>query len=462
MNHQQATGRHIGWPRIHYYIRREELAIRIMGGWLLFAIVGPVVSRMPVAVLNRPFIDYISLVILLIWLIYRGLAPYQFKMRSWWHELALWLLPLSYLISDIGFVLLGHKLVFKHYQALVFAIRPVVIVQFVIFICTVGRINNEWAQKMAYTMLKMLAIGTVIVGVVATTQYIRIPVFAPIQNLLYKYENALLDMSSEAAAVYGRVSSIFRWFNTLGQFSFTVSTLLLPHIFSGRASLLNVSALVMGIAALIFSGSRTGLIGFVLGAVIILVFLRQIKPILYSLALVIVGATLVMSLGLVDPEQSRLFELLAFVNNEDEGPATFEGRQGRWDEFLVHYHKDYTRYITTGITPTTNVDELLVHNGRVGSFDSEYLRTYVWNGAIGLGLLITFQLIMLVKTWYMVIFKVPKGIIQSYGLSLATLFTVMPILAYSQQVWTNIILIHMFYLFLGVFLYLVNIGAEIE
>ena len=90
------------------------------------------------------------------------------------------------------------------------------------------------------------------------------------------------------------------------------------------------------------------------------------------------------------------------------------------------------------------------------------MRTYVWNGGLGLVMLMAFQVIMAVRTWIMVIFQSPKGIVEIYGLSLATLFTVMPVLAYSQQVWTNIILMHLFYMFLGVYLYLVNIGAEIE
>lgn len=461
MNREQTIGWRDGLPKVSYYIGRQELAVRIIGGLLFMAVLGPVVSRMPVAELNRPFIDYISLLVLLIWLIYKVVATYQLRMNSFWHELALWMLPLSYLISDIGFILLGHKLSFKHYQALLFAVRPVPIVEFVIFLCTVGKIRGEWSRELAFHLLKILAIVTIFVGLVATTQYIQVPVFAPIQNSLYKYENALLDMSSEAAAVYGRVSSIFRWFNTLGQFAFTVSILLLPHVFCGRGTLLNVSALGMGVAALVFSGSRTGLIGFALGAVIILLYLRQIKPLLYSGMAILATAVIVMSMGLANPESSRLFELVAFLN-EDEGPETFEGRQGRWDEFLVHYHRDYAAYVPTGITPTTNVDELLTHNGRVGSFDSEYLRTYVWNGAIGLGLLISFQIIMALRTWTMVFTCKARGINNCFGISLATLFTVMPILAISQQVWTNIILMHLFYIFLGAYLHLYKLGEDYE
>lgn len=432
---------------------RALLATWTLSVLLFVFLFTPTVQVLPInsEALNRPLHDLLDLLLVGVWIVLAILRWPRGIIRPQWLALCLWLPPVSYALSIIMYVLMNLSIDIKQLYILIFSMRPLALTGIVIMLCRWGRLPLASSGRVLRSIVWIVAIHVTFVSILAFLQIREISTAQRFMYNFYRYDLANPEIVYEAVVRYGRASSIFHWPNSLSVFLVISLFLLVAYVGnSGRRFWLWIP-IVIGIGGVILAGSRGGFAILALGFALIALARRQYMLLLFLCTGAVLWGVFITFVEMETGRVSRLYELIDWVRGVGPMPLTFQLRITNWIEAVSYYATQ-----STALTGITIVGERV---GRlvVDSFDNEYLVYFVWNGIIGFLLFLLFQLGLIVYSVRLTLRRRgPKAVSVLTLFFLLIAFT-LPMIAISQEVWSQQRLLHLIFVCLGVLIYYRNL-----
>jgi hypothetical protein len=422
---------------------------------LLFLLVMPTFNMIPtqrVGGLNRPITELVNFIIVAIWIWIRISYGKSVELRPRWFEAAFWLLPVTFVLSDLVFAFNGGHLSTKHFYEFLNSFRPIAFIQLSMFILRQGKVESENFSVVMKYLVRVISGVVIYIGLLAVLQIQRIGVVQNFLHFFYRFEGGIREeIAYLAIQHYGRATSIFHWGNSLGEF-LTVALLILFVYFLNRPKkrTIYLPAIAIGLFGIVLSGSRMALIALAVGMFVILLLKRQFKILFIVM---IAGLIILYAMDYVAQrtgQSSRFSELFNFISGTGAIPPTLQTR-------LTHTSKSLSAFTYEDISQWTGTTVTDYQSIVPESFDNEYLKYLVWNGYLGLVAFILFQAGIIFRSW--LAFKLfPPGT-SGNMLSLALLAVSMSMVfsAYSQDTWGGERTLQLVFILLGVLVYFRNL-----
>jgi hypothetical protein len=343
------------------------------------------------------------------------------------------------------------KIDIKQIYILVFSLRPLALTGLVILICQWGKLSLTSCSRVLQIIIWTVALSVMYVSIVAFLQIRQISAAQQFIYDFYRYDLAHPEIAYEAVILYGRASSIFQWPNSLSIFLVISAFLLVIYAGNSARRIWLWIPIMIGVGGVVLSGSRAGLAILVIGIAVIAFSRRQ-----YGLLLLLaIGAVLlggIISFVEVETDRvSRLHELFDWLSGVGPMPLTLQLRIDNWIDAVSYYATQPTAF--TGITIIgTRVGGLAV-----ASFDSEYLLYFVWNGFIGLMSFLLFQFGLIVYSARLPRWQRDIKTVRTLSQFLLIGALILPIVAVSQEVWSQQRLLHLYFICLGLLVYSRNL-----
>ena len=436
-------------------LSRQQLAISGLTFLMLAYLIAPMVRLLPagLGVFNRPIIEMLDLILVASWIVARLVFGSSIRVKPALLEMAFWLVPLSTVISAMTVVLRGDSLALKHVYALVNALRPLALVEWVVLISLWSKLAGGALERLVKSLYSVLGMSIIYIGVLAILQYWKV---GPVQDFLYQFyrydfSESLLDIVYTAIDVYGRATSIFHWANSLGMFIAIALIVLASYLWEHRQTRWLYAAVLVGLFGLILSGSRASLIALVIGLLCITLLYRRFREVF----LLGFGALIVfLALSFIEAQtgsSSRLIELINYLTGAGPIPATFATRLVKL-QLGIDFITSSPSIFWAGISVTGSQARTLM------PFDNEYLMYSIWNGTLGLLAFLGTQLALIFYSLWVFRRSQRLSLVRLLALSVFSVFTSMSLAAFSQNVWTQDRLMQMVFIFFGVFVYTIRQG----
>ena len=432
------------------YVVRKKIPLWAISAFILFYLICPTLKVFPSSIdntFNRPLYELVDFALVGIWAFVRLFRSRYISADAKKLELAFWIISFSMLLSSFIFVFRGGGVSLKPVYEFIFNLRPLAVFQLVVALCRYYQVSESYIARVNRAFIFVVCISVIYVSLLGLLQYVG---YSPAQNFLYtfyRYGNLENDIIFRVGQDYGRVISIFHWANSLGIYLSLALLLIFSISLERGKKVVYFISLGLGLTALILSGSRAAFIVFVFGACLLFLAKRnRVKTLLFIILGIIIITQAVSLIGLQESSLSRFLELVDFASNKTNVPRTF---QARLDNFSLSLREFTSDPFLTVVGRSVNYDfqpKLLY-----GSFDNEYLKFFLIEGAIGLIAFLYFQVRIIAYTWR--VYRAKNITTRFLSEVLCVIFISMSVSALSQDVWFHYKILHMVFLFFGLLVY---------
>lgn len=425
---------------------------------LLVSLFMPTLHPLPASLgpLDRSLEEFLDFALIGAWLVLLVLGRLRkVPIRPRYLLLALWLMPAAVAVSILLNTSRPGVPGTDDVYAILWTLRPIVIIQLVGYLCWVGGITEKSIHALIAKFHRVIGLALIITCTIAILQAFKLPLIFRFIEILYGkqiiYQGAAMQRSVQAIEVYNRATSIFPWANHFGMFVAVAMLLLIPAALRrrGLSRWIAFIPLVFGLAGLVLSGSRTALFTLALGVFLLLRHQRRLLPylIIGVLALLALFSLTTQLIG----QNPRVLEVVSYIQGEGPPPPTVTTRLRNYQSMLDELFRNWWN-VPAGFTVTA-YNRNHPQANRI-PFDSEYLKNFMLFGLLGLTAFIGSLAGLAIFT---------SRVVRRYGqhspnAQLAeTLFAIiipLGIASLTQDVWSLAKVIHLIFFMLGALNYI--------